>query len=990
MIAGSEMKKEIFLFAVVSAIAVRAAWLPANAPDSAVADGAADAKIEIAGDSAAAAVRISSSSPLTFVRMRWNWRFGGGSKFFGGDWERTYGMTGWTSLADAGPLPWYFIEHGEDGTRCMGVKVQPNVFASWKLSKDGIELVLDCRAGSNPVELGGRVLDACTIVARDAVRGESPFVAAKAFCRAMCDRPRPVVAPVYGYNDWYCAYGRNTAAGFLDDAKAVLALADGLANRPFAVADDGWQEEDGWRGVNGRWGMPMPRLAEKLKAMDVRPGLWYRPLKHFQKDPTKKVVARTIAGDIATFRSWGYELLKIDFLTFDWCRRWNLRTETPVVEKLEWSDRTRTTAETVLGLYRAMRNAAGDDVVIIGCNAIDHFAAGLFEVQRTGDDTSGCDWALTKLCGPNALGMRAHHHGTFYQQDGDCVGLSYAGAIDWAKNRQWIDLLSRSGGAFFVSWHRPFLDDLAKDALRAAFARASVAQPAAEPIDWMDETSPKEWNCGGELVRYDWDAVSAKPVPPTRFIVLGDIHYCNIADRGDPAEARISRLVEDVRKKKIEYDFVVHVGDIVHCQTGHAPRVMHECKEEWKHALGHVKKLFPDKPFLFTPGNHDWYGGDSWQGGGPCIREHYIPFIEKELGAPLNGLPFFTFRFRDAFFVFLNHLGMETGLDVECRRMLEKAVAHADADPEIARVFMVSHPQLWNVDYFRFNENAAFLETVMKAKKFDAYFSGHVHMNSLTARKNDYGTALRQVCVAGTWPPVNEGPGRYRAVPTLQLNPPPSKRIFSGFPADVASYAVVTSSREEVRVRFEAVGGGVLAEYVWSGPYEVRESVPAAPRFDNSMPHKIRKASLGYFALFVDRFLGGAPAPRVKVNGVDVGELRRNHSAFHTNWGGFSIELPPGILRRENGVEIFNASGERFLVRDLAIMAEDEDGSEHFTPVYQKMISFGDWRTFFMGFGLVHQGVGILHSDVAVNASEEIIQTVPQHSGSVSFALDFK
>ena len=56
MVAGSEMKKEIFLFAVVSAIAVRAAWLPANAPDSAVADGAADAKIEIAGDSAAAAL----------------------------------------------------------------------------------------------------------------------------------------------------------------------------------------------------------------------------------------------------------------------------------------------------------------------------------------------------------------------------------------------------------------------------------------------------------------------------------------------------------------------------------------------------------------------------------------------------------------------------------------------------------------------------------------------------------------------------------------------------------------------------------------------------------------------------------------------------------------------------------------------------------------------------------------------------------------------
>jgi hypothetical protein len=77
----------------------------------------------------------------------------------------------------------------------------------------------------------------------------------------------------------------------------------------------------------------------------------------------------------------------------------------------------------------------------------------------------------------------------------------------------------------------------------------------------------------------------------------------------------------------------VHVGDLVNCQTGSMPRVLSECDAEWAYALNHVKQLFPDKPFLFTPGNHDWYGGDSWQGGGPCIKKRYIPFIEKELGA---------------------------------------------------------------------------------------------------------------------------------------------------------------------------------------------------------------------------------------------------------------------------------------------------------------------------------------------------------------------
>lgn len=977
--------------AAFSVFAASASWVEPARPQSISVDGRPQgARVELLEKDSGVDVLVSSPSPITFVRIVWKLDIPESSRVFGGDWERTYGKTGWTSPSGAGALPWYFLVSDGGRTHGLGVKVQPNAFASWKLAPGKVELVLDCRAGSDGVELGDRVLNACTIVAREGVAGERPFAAAREFCRRMCAAPRRISAPVYGYNDWYCAYGQNTAESFLKDAKAVLSLADGLENRPFAVADDGWQEADGWRGENARWGMPMDRFAAKLKAMDVRPGLWYRPLRHFRDDPTRRVVAETVAGDIAKFREWGFELLKIDFLTHDWNHRWNLRTESPLVDDLHWSDRTRTTAETVLGLYRTMREAAGDGVVIIGCNAIDHFAAGLFEVQRTGDDTSGCEWELTKLCGPNALGMRAHHHGTFYEQDGDCVGLSFAGAIDWAKNRQWIDLLSRSGGAFFVSWHRAFLDPAAEVALREAFARASKRQPAAEPLDWTEQTSPRRWDRSGETRDYDWDAVSVKGAPPTRFIVLGDLHYCNIDDRGDSAEARAERLAADIAKKGLVCDFIVHVGDLVNCQTGDMPRVLSECDAEWAHALDHVKKLFPDKPFLFTPGNHDWYGGDSWQGGGPCIRKRYIPFIQKELGAPLNGLPFFTFRFRDTFFVFPNHLGMEPGLDIECRKMLEKALAAADADPSIARVFAVSHPLLWNVDYFRFNENAALLPILMKAKKFDAYFGGHVHENSLTARKNSYNTALRQVTVAGIWPPVKEGPERFHPVPTLQLNPPPSKRIFSGFPADVESYAVVESSREKVTLRFEAVGGGTLAEYAWSGPYEVREVKPAAPSFAHTLPDRVVRARLYCYPLFLERFLGGTAAPQVKVNGRAVGELKRNYSAFHTNWGGFFIDLPADAVKRENRVEITNPSGERFLVRDLAVMAAGEDGREHFTRVYPKMLSFGDWRTFYMGFGLVHPGAGILHSDIETNASQEVIENIPQHAPGAVVNLCFE
>ena len=436
----------------MSILAIFAATLLNGAPFQMAADGAPNAKVDLLPDGrGATSVRVRSAEPLTFVRLRWNANFANDVRFFGGDWERTYGGTGWTRSA-ARPMPWYFLVNSGGRTDGVGVKVQPGAFAVWIVRADSVELVLDCRAGSDPANLGDRSLDACTIVSRDGVSGETPFAAAQALCRLMCDAPRLPKEPVYGYNDWYCAYGRNTATNFLSDARAVLSLADGLANRPYAVADDGWQAADTWRDVNPRWNMAMDKVAARLAAMDVKPGLWYRPLKHFSSDPTRPVVLRTIKGDVAAFRRWGYKLLKIDFITYDWNHAWNPQGVSPVTrDDLHWADRSRTTAETVRDIYRTLRDAAGDDVVVVGCNALDHFAAGLFEVQRTGDDTSGCDWELTRTCGPNALGMRAHHHETFYQQDGDCAGLAFAGAVDWRRNAQWIDLLSRSGGAFFVS-----------------------------------------------------------------------------------------------------------------------------------------------------------------------------------------------------------------------------------------------------------------------------------------------------------------------------------------------------------------------------------------------------------------------------------------------------------------------------------------------------------------------------------------------------------
>ena len=498
-------------------------------PDSTTIDGKpAGAAVTVAADGR---VCVRSSRPLSWVRLGWKADLGAGTKVLGSEFERTYGDTAWHELGNVadkpprgGSMAWYFLATDARRTDGYGLEVQPNVLAVWHARPDGIELVLDCRAGSRPVQLGGRALEACRLVSRRGTDGESPFAAGRAFCRLMCPKPRLPQEPVYGYNDWYCAYGRNTATNFLADAAYICSLVKGEKVRPYVVVDDGWQAntstqdpvEPGtrWAGVNARWGMPMDELARRVKALGAHPGLWYRPFlpdvgakKGIPMDPSDPALPGRIRAEMRRFVDWGFELVKIDFITHEWCGLWGFAYgDSPIAKDVPaWRDETRTTAEVVKSLYRAMREGAGDRALIIGCNALDHFAAGLFELQRVGDDTSGREWARTRKMGPNTLGMRAIHDRTFYVVDGDCFGLVNADSVPAHLNLRWLDLIARSGTALFVSWKRQLTTPQYAAALEAALRRAAKAQPTGEPLDWTATPRPSRWNFGGDIRTYDWD-----------------------------------------------------------------------------------------------------------------------------------------------------------------------------------------------------------------------------------------------------------------------------------------------------------------------------------------------------------------------------------------------------------------------------------------------------------------------------------------------------
>ena len=472
------------------------------------------------------ATRVRLSAPGAAVRrahLRWRGPTDAIRLVLGDAWERGYGDLEWRGLAPDRVMPWYVATYDGQLTHGYGVRTGPKAFCFWHVDEGGISLFADVRSGSAPVELGERPLDVCDVVCRPGRRGESSFAALHALCRDLCPAPKNPAQPAYGSNDWYWAYGKNSAATFLADARRIVELSPPDRNRPFAVVDDGWQPQREDKALVGLWDRgnakfgDMPKIADEVRRAGARPGIWVRPLlataatpdawrlprdRQFL-DPTVPEAAQKVAEDVARMRTWGFDLVKHDYTTFDLFGRWGFQMGSSLTRD-GWTFRSgpgRTTAEVIGALYDTIRKAAGDSL-IIGCNTVSHLSAGVFEICRIGDDTSGTDWERTRKMGVNTLAFRGVHHDAFYAADADCVGVTKA--IPWALNRQWLDLVARSGTALFVSLAPDGVDAAAARDLRAALALAAQTQPLGEPLDWQRTICPSRWRLLGAEKRYDW------------------------------------------------------------------------------------------------------------------------------------------------------------------------------------------------------------------------------------------------------------------------------------------------------------------------------------------------------------------------------------------------------------------------------------------------------------------------------------------------------
>jgi alpha-galactosidase len=468
------------------------------------------------------------NTPLNRLRLRWHGAFPLNWSYLGDHWERSYGDLEFRGLNGDRLMPWYFLATDGHDSHLCGVKTGAAAICYWQVDAAGITLYLDVRNGGSGVHLGSRQLQAASVISHTANSGESPLDAARSFCSAMCEHPILPANPVYGSNNWYFAYGNNTSAErSLRDAQLLAELVpSSVVNRPFSVIDMGWHAaRDGagpTRQTSGAY-PDMPGLAAKMSALGVRPGIWTRPTITVEPkarpwrlppahgrpegdlivmDPSIPEALDYISENVRLLEQWGFQLIKYDYSTFDLLNRWGFEMAVGFTDEgWHFHDQCLTTAEIIRNFYKAIRQAAGN-AMLIGCNTIGHLAAGLVEVQRIGDDTSGREWSRTRKMGINTLAFRLPQHKTFFIADADCVPLT--SDIPWDLTRQWLDLVARSGTALFVSVDPESLQSEQKQPLRAALEAASQNRSPGAPLDWLETTTPQKWRLDRKPTHYDW------------------------------------------------------------------------------------------------------------------------------------------------------------------------------------------------------------------------------------------------------------------------------------------------------------------------------------------------------------------------------------------------------------------------------------------------------------------------------------------------------
>ena len=478
---------------------------------------------------------LPSTSPIRRVKLRWRGDMSDVLLVLGDSLERNYDISQgnvregqvamWRGVSPEMRLPWYFHVYDGEKLNSFGVKTGADAFCHFNVDEKGITLWLDLRSGGVGVDLKEPLLCA-RLVCKEGEVGKDPYLEARDFCKKMCEKPVLPKSPIFGVNNWYWAYGKVTHDIVMDETDNLMDMCRDAKSTPYMIIDDGWQVNrheylPGQNYIGGPWtggnkGFPsMETTADYIKAKGAIPGIWFRPLltdkisnpdmrSPFQDDckggviidPSHPDSLELVKEDVRRIVGWGYRLIKYDFSSFDIIGRYGRADGDPAL-----FDRTKTTCSVIKNFYKTIADAA-DGAEILGCNTINHIAAGILSAQRTGHDTSGRNYEITRAAASAAM-IRLPQNNTFFSADPDCAAFTARVPID--ANLDFLELCAITGVTTLASVTPGIIkgDDMKR--IRRIYEIASYGGLDAKPVNWVGHNAATTYRLNnGDIYEMNW------------------------------------------------------------------------------------------------------------------------------------------------------------------------------------------------------------------------------------------------------------------------------------------------------------------------------------------------------------------------------------------------------------------------------------------------------------------------------------------------------
>jgi hypothetical protein len=307
--------------------------------------------------------------------------------------------------------------------------------------------------------------------------------------------------PPSGWCSWYYYY-QEVSEKVIEKNAAWLAANLKDYGAVYCQIDDGWQgrghgsnDNRDWTTIDKRFPMGMAALAQTIRNLGLKPGIWLAPHGQSNADVVKRwnafllgrdgrSASSTWEGDylldpsrpeaLAYLRdlfktlaeSWGYDYFKID-------------GQPIVVEEYKAKlALMKNPARDPEALYRrtleTIREAIGPGRYLLGCWGVPLEGVGLFNGSRTGGDVVlGWDGFWVAL---DATMNYYFLHNIAWYSDPDTMLLRYPLTLDQA--RVWATLQGLTGQALFSSDALPDLPDERVELLRRVFPAVDI-----RPID---------------------------------------------------------------------------------------------------------------------------------------------------------------------------------------------------------------------------------------------------------------------------------------------------------------------------------------------------------------------------------------------------------------------------------------------------------------------------------------------------------------------------